>query len=87
MKRSSLLLAALTLVLGAQSVRVFLPALILYIGEGPVDPAVFALFAYAPFILALAAPLLAWWLKPRGALWVSGVGLIVYRCRYFWRAA
>ena len=79
MKRSSLVLAALTIVLGAQSMRVFLPALILHIGEGPVNPAVFALFAYGPFGLALAGPLLVRWLKPRGAWWVAGGGLIVFR--------
>src|SRR5689334_4330897 len=79
MTRSSLVLAALTLVLGAQSVRVFLPALILHIGEGPVNPAVFALYAYGPFLLALAGPLLAWALKPRGAILLAGGGLIVFR--------
>ena len=57
MKRSTLALTALTIVLGAQSIRVFLPALILHIGEGPVNPAVFALYAYGPFGLALAGPL------------------------------
>ncbi|MGH2524041.1 MAG: endonuclease/exonuclease/phosphatase family protein, partial [Anaerolineales bacterium] len=37
------------------------------------------LYAYAPIVLALLAPLLVGWLKPRGALWAVGAGLMLCR--------
>jgi hypothetical protein len=80
MKYSALILTALTLLFGAQSIRVLLPSLVWYwwatLGMS-VWLVVF--FAYAPTILALAAPLLVRWLRPRGALWVAGAGLMLCR--------
>ena len=80
MKRSTLALTALSLLFGAQSLRVLLPSLVWYWGA-TLGMSVWqvVLYAYAPIVLALAAPLLVGRLKPRGALWVVGAGLMLCR--------
>ena len=80
MKRSTLALTALTLHFGAQSLRVLLPSLVWYWGA-TLGMSVWqvVLYAYAPAISALAASLVVSWLRPRGALWVVGAGLMLCR--------
>ena len=75
MKYSALILTALTLLLGGQSIRVLLPTLVWHWGANlGMSQWLVVLCAYAPTIVALTAPLLARWLKPRGALWAAGAG-------------
>jgi endonuclease/exonuclease/phosphatase family metal-dependent hydrolase len=82
MKRSTLLLTALTLLFAGQFVRLLVPSLNWYlrqdlgVGIGQV-----VLIWYGPFILALAIPLLAMRLEPRSAIWAGGVGIVL--CRLF----
>jgi len=79
-RRSIMVLTALVLLFAAQFLRVLLPDIIWYLEEVlgvAVAPAV--LYWLGPFVLALAAPVLVRWLKPRGALWVAGGGIMVCR--------
>ena len=71
---------ALTLLLGAQSIRVLIPSLVLYLYSAlHVNVWVVVVVGYGTFGLAFVAPLLAKWLAPRGALWAAGAGLILCR--------
>jgi endonuclease/exonuclease/phosphatase family metal-dependent hydrolase len=80
MKRSTLLLTALTMVFLAQFVRLLLPSLIWYLEEDlKVTVAQSAAIWYGPFVLSLAVPLLARRFGPRGALWIGGLGVILCR--------
>ena len=80
MKRSTLILVALTLLLGAQSIRVLIPSLILYLYTTlHVNVWVVVVAGYGTFALALMAPLLVRWFTPRGAFWVAGAGLMLCR--------
>jgi endonuclease/exonuclease/phosphatase family metal-dependent hydrolase len=79
MKRSTLLIA-LTLLLGAQSIRVLIPSLVLYLYSTlHVNVWVVVVAGYGTFALAFMTPLLVNWFTPRGALWVAGVGLMLCR--------
>lgn len=79
MKRS-MLLVALTLLLGAQSIRVLIPSLVLYLYTTlHVNVWHVVTVGYGTFVLAFMAPLLVRWLTPRGALVVAGVGLMLCR--------
>lgn len=79
MKRSTLLVA-LTLLLGAQSIRVLIPSLVLYLYSTlHVNVWVVVVMGYGTFALAFMAPLLVRLFTPRGALGVAGVGLILCR--------
>jgi endonuclease/exonuclease/phosphatase family metal-dependent hydrolase len=79
-QRSVLYLTALAILLGAQSIRVLLPSSVWYLGATlGMNIWLVVLFGYGTFALALAVPLLVKWLKPRGALWVAGVGLMLSR--------
>ena len=79
-RRSILVLTALVLLFAAQFLRVLLPDIIWYleevlgVGVAPAVP-----YWLGPFVLALLAPILVLWLKPRGALWVAGGGIIAGR--------
>ncbi len=80
MKRLILVLSALTLLFGMQAIRILLPWLIWYGSEElHMSLLQIVLIAFAPFIVAMAAPLLVRLLKPRGALWVAGAGLALSR--------
>ncbi|MCI0574586.1 MAG: endonuclease/exonuclease/phosphatase family protein, partial [Chloroflexi bacterium] len=73
-------LTALTVLLGAQLLRVFLPALVWHWGANlGLSYWLVVACAYTPTILALAAPALARWLQPRGALWAAGAVLVLCR--------
>jgi endonuclease/exonuclease/phosphatase family metal-dependent hydrolase len=73
-------LTALTVVLGAQCLRVLLPTLVWHWWANlGLSQWLLVVCAYAPAILALAAPVLARWLGPRGALWTAGAGLVLGR--------
>ena len=80
LKRSTLILVALTLLFGAQSIRVLLSSFVWYLYT-TLGMNVWRVVqaGYGTFALALAAPLLVRWLKPRGALWVAGAGLMLCR--------
>lgn len=79
-QRPVLYLTALAILLGAQSIRVLLPSSVWYLYTTlGINVWLVVLSGYGTFALALAAPLLVRWLKPRGALWVAGVGLMLYR--------
>lgn len=78
--KPALSLTALTFVLGAQLLRVLLPTLVWHWRANlGINQWLIVLCAYAPAILALAAPALAHWLTPRGAFWAAGVGLVLGR--------
>jgi endonuclease/exonuclease/phosphatase family metal-dependent hydrolase len=80
MKRSKLILVALTLLLGLQSIRVLIPSLVLYLyATLNVNVWVVMVAGYGTFALAFVTPLLVRWLTPRGACWVAGVGLMLCR--------
>lgn len=80
MKHSTLILAALTLLFGAQFLRVLLPSLVWYWGSTlGMRAELVVSYAYVPIVLALVAPLLVTWLSPRGALWAVGAGLMLCR--------
>lgn len=81
MKRSTLLIAvALTLLFGAQSIRVLIPSLVLYLYITlNVNVWVVVVAGYGTFVLAFMAPLLVRWLTPRGAFWFAGTGLMLCR--------
>ena len=80
MKLSTLILVALTLLFAGQSFRVLLPSLVWYWGSTlDMRAELVVSYAYAPVVLALVAPLLVRWLKPRGALWAVGAGLMLCR--------
>src|SRR5258708_10393044 len=73
MKRSTLLLTALTVLFAGHFARVLLPSIIWYLQEVLlVSIGQSALIWYAPFILALAVPLLARSLQPRGTICAGG---------------
>lgn len=75
-----LYLTALTLLFGAQSFRVLLPSLVWYWGSTlGMRAELVVSSAYTPVVLALVALLLVRWLKPRGALWAVGAGLMLCR--------
>jgi len=79
MKRS-MLLTAFTLLLGLQSIRVLIPALVLYLYSTlHVNIWIVVIAGYGSFALAFAAPLLVRWLTPRGTFWVAGMGLMLCR--------
>jgi endonuclease/exonuclease/phosphatase family metal-dependent hydrolase len=79
-RRSILVLTALGLVFAAQFLRVLLPDIIWYLEEVlGVGVAQAVPYWVGPFALALWAPALVWWLRPRGALWAAGGGLILCR--------
>ena len=74
------LLPGLSLLIGAQCIRVLLPSIAWYLRETlGVDDVRMTAFACTPFVLALAAPLLHRLFKSPGALLLSGGGLLVSR--------
>lgn len=76
----SLILPAAGLVLGLQSVRVFLPSLVWYLGDiRGVSPPGQAAYASAAFLCAFLAAPLRRLVGPGLALWISGAGLAVAR--------
>jgi endonuclease/exonuclease/phosphatase family metal-dependent hydrolase len=78
--RSILILTALSILFGAQCFRVILPSIIWYLEEVlGVSVQQGVLYWSGPFIVASLAPLLVWWLKPRGAFWAAGGGLMLSR--------
>jgi endonuclease/exonuclease/phosphatase family metal-dependent hydrolase len=78
--RPLLTLAALSLLLGAQCWRVMLSTLVWHYGSTlGLNQWLVLLFAYAPPVLALGAPLLARRLQPGQIIWVAGAGLILCR--------
>ena len=73
-------LVALTLLLGAQSIRVLIPSLVLYLYSAlHVNVWVVVVVGYGTFGLAFVTPLLDKWLALRRTLWVAGAGLILCR--------
>jgi endonuclease/exonuclease/phosphatase family metal-dependent hydrolase len=80
MNKPLLGLTTLTAVLGAQLLRVMLPTLVWHWGANlGLSYGWVVTCAYAPTLLALAAPALARRMGPRGALWAAGVGLALSR--------
>src|SRR5437870_2080434 len=78
--RSILILTALSILFGAQCCRVILPSIIWYLEEVlGVSVQQGVLYWSGPFIVAALTPLLVWWLKPRGAFWAAGGGLMLSR--------
>src|SRR5215216_3214953 len=71
---------ALTLLFGEQSIRVLIPSLVLYLYSTlHVNVWVMVLLGYGTFALAFMALLLVQGVTPRGALWVAGLGLMLFR--------
>ena len=80
MNKALLGLTTLTVVLGAQLLRVLLSTLIWHWGANlGLSSGWVVTCAYAPTLLALAAPALARRMGPRGALWAAGAGLALGR--------
>lgn len=76
----ALLLPALGLTLGLQSLRVFLPSLVWYLGDlRGASPATLAACAFGTFFCALLAAPLRRMIGPGPALWLAGGGLAVSR--------
>jgi len=73
-------LVALTLLFGAQSMRVLIPSLVLYLYSTlHVNVWVVVVMGYGTFALAFMAPLLVRLFTPRGALGMAGAGLMLCR--------
>lgn len=75
-----MLLVALALLFGLQSIRVLIPSLVLYLYTTlHVNVWLVVVAGNGTFALAFMVPLLVRWLRPRGAFWIAGLGLMLCR--------